>query len=71
MEHQKSYTVREVLEITIRNLHGIAGEVPMKYKQDIFDPLQAQIENLRLCVEAEKAAEQPETIEQDEEQKND
>ena len=50
-QEQKQLTVQEALELTARNLEGIAGEVPMKMKGLIFDPMMAQVGNIRSCIE--------------------
>lgn len=63
MQERKQLTVQEALELTARNLEGIAGEVPMKMKGLIYDPMMAQVWNIRSCVDvlnmnAAKATEQ-------------
>ncbi len=48
---QVQLTVQEALEITAKNLEGIAVEVPIKMKGLIYDPIMAQVGNIRGCIE--------------------
>lgn len=48
----KTYSVEEVIEITIRNLQRLWGNVPMRFKEMLADPLAGNIENLRMCYDA-------------------
>ena len=54
---------REILEITVRNLQVIAGEIPMRYKGSIFDPLMQQVQNLQRCIDAERKEQDQKTAE--------
>lgn len=52
MEEKKTYSVEEVLEITINNLKGIS--VPVDYTETIAIPIRNCIGNLEICIQASR-----------------
>ena len=68
----KTYTVKEVIEMTIRSLYGI--RVPVEQIEEIGMPISMAIGNLKSCLEAmaeqekntQKAGEAEKQEEQDE-----
>ena len=75
METRQNYTVKEVIEIVIRQLEGIVVPVSligqlspqgvMVIKQGIVDPIEAAKRNLVGCVEAINADEARQKAEQE------
>jgi len=48
----KTYSIEEVLAITIKGLEELWGNIPMRFKEMLADPLSGNIGNLRGCYNA-------------------
>lgn len=47
---EKQYTIKEVLELTIKNLGSIS--VPVSMKNEIAEPIERAIGNINACLDA-------------------